>query len=144
MTRPLCACYSLAARRNSLRLTWPSTEIDGAGISYNYEIAWHLAHCSHLKAVHAPASPEHGFRLNFPDDWNPTEETAVYFHCFSCKEVALLIDATKEECPLCGSANGVVVSYDRVRKGTKGGGTFNKDPKRGKGAKSKRHWPAQS
>lgn len=63
---------------------------------------------------------------------------AQFFECFGCKNVILLSDETKKVCPGCGSANGQVISFERVKQGMDAGVFYNIDPRTGKPAKKKR------
>lgn len=63
---------------------------------------------------------------------------AQFFECFGCKKVVLLSDDTKKVCPGCGSANGQIIPFDRVKQGMDAGVFYNIDPRTGKPAKKKR------
>ncbi len=62
----------------------------------------------------------------------------MYYNCFSCKKVAPLVGTAEKKCPLCGSANGEVITNERFEEGFKAGVFYNIDPKTGKRAKAKR------
>lgn len=59
------------------------------------------------------------------------------FECFSCMRVTVL-SGPVDKCPSCGSANGQVVSADRLREGFEAGVYYNIDPKTGGRAKKRK------
>lgn len=61
-----------------------------------------------------------------------------FFECFACRKVLLLSDETKNVCPGCGSVNGQVIPFERVKQGLEAGAFYNIDPRTGKPARKKR------
>jgi rRNA maturation endonuclease Nob1 len=59
----------------------------------------------------------------------------AWFRCSDCNNVLPLVHSTKEKCPCCGGARGVVIIQARVKEGVE----VNNDPKAGKGSKKKPH-----
>jgi len=63
---------------------------------------------------------------------------AQFFSCFACHKVMPMAATEEGKCPSCGSADGEIVSGDRVEEGLKAGALFNIDLKTRKPATKKR------
>ncbi len=48
-----------------------------------------------------------------------------FFECFGCKKVSPLLGRSPEECPLCGSTSGQVVSRETFHESMKAGALFD-------------------
>jgi DNA-directed RNA polymerase subunit RPC12/RpoP len=60
------------------------------------------------------------------------------FSCFACQKVFPILSEENGKCPSCGSADGEILSPERVREGMQAGVYFNIDPKTGKHKKPPR------
>ena len=61
-----------------------------------------------------------------------------FFSCFACQKVFPILSEVNGKCPACASANGEILSPERVREGVQAGVYFNVDRKTGKRKKSPR------
>ncbi|MBU0945527.1 MAG: hypothetical protein KJ804_09175 [Proteobacteria bacterium] len=60
------------------------------------------------------------------------------YNCFDCSKVTPFFGKDEEQCPLCGSKNGEIISNERMKEGMDSGVFYNIDPKTGKRVKKKR------
>jgi len=52
------------------------------------------------------------------------------FQCFACKAFRPIEDGAEKRCPACGSANGEVLTKERLDEGLRSGAIYNIDLKR--------------